>query len=118
MPSSALKKKAIHTRVIALAAATVKGERPLSYLVGSLAPVLEAWLVVMVPYTALFRSPAAYRRAIARSSRLAPRRGSNAQRGCLGCSRGRCLLSRPPPRSEEHTSELQSPVHLVCRLPL
>src|SRR5438876_8719772 len=22
------------------------------------------------------------------------------------------------PRSEEHTSELQSPVHLVCRLPL
>src|SRR4051794_41389670 len=22
----------------------------------------------------------------------------------------------PPPRSEEHTSELQSPVHLVCRL--
>src|SRR5438876_2593433 len=26
-------------------------------------------------------------------------------------------LHRPPPgRSEEHTSELQSPVHLVCRL--
>src|SRR5690348_18487962 len=23
---------------------------------------------------------------------------------------------REPPRSEEHTSELQSPVHLVCRL--
>src|SRR6266581_8808756 len=23
---------------------------------------------------------------------------------------------RPPARSEEHTSELQSPVHLVCRL--
>src|SRR5690348_18461566 len=23
---------------------------------------------------------------------------------------------RPPQRSEEHTSELQSPVHLVCRL--
>src|SRR6266581_9230619 len=23
---------------------------------------------------------------------------------------------RPPSRSEEHTSELQSPVHLVCRL--
>src|SRR5258708_18984427 len=27
------------------------------------------------------------------------------------------LLDRPaPPRSEEHTSELQSPDHLVCRL--
>src|SRR5690348_8957231 len=25
-------------------------------------------------------------------------------------------LRRQPPRSEEHTSELQSPVHLVCRL--
>src|SRR5438876_7794751 len=25
-------------------------------------------------------------------------------------------LSSPPSRSEEHTSELQSPVHLVCRL--
>src|SRR6266581_8883937 len=29
-------------------------------------------------------------------------------------SRLRCR--RSPPRSEEHTSELQSPVHLVCRL--
>src|SRR5690348_18049573 len=26
------------------------------------------------------------------------------------------ILLRPFPRSEEHTSELQSPVHLVCRL--
>src|SRR5688572_31501262 len=26
------------------------------------------------------------------------------------------LLSRPPPRSEEHTSELQSQSNLVCRL--
>src|SRR5690348_17371815 len=25
-------------------------------------------------------------------------------------------ISEPPDRSEEHTSELQSPVHLVCRL--
>src|SRR5690348_17893928 len=28
----------------------------------------------------------------------------------------RWLVRRIPPRSEEHTSELQSPVHLVCRL--
>src|SRR4051794_41212185 len=26
------------------------------------------------------------------------------------------LRNHPAPRSEEHTSELQSPVHLVCRL--
>src|SRR6266487_7031183 len=26
------------------------------------------------------------------------------------------VQARPQPRSEEHTSELQSPVHLVCRL--
>src|SRR6266487_6483564 len=48
----------------------------------------------LFPYTTLFRS---------RQSRAAP------------CewripARGRCS------RSEEHTSELQSPVHLVCRL--
>src|SRR6266581_5460007 len=46
----------------------------------------------LFPYTTLFRP---------RSAKL-PR------------SRRHC---RPPPRrSEEHTSELQSPVHLVCRL--
>src|SRR5438552_469606 len=31
-------------------------------------------------------------------------------------TRGRCAHSRRTPRSEEHTSELQSPDHLVCRL--
>src|SRR5690348_18186781 len=31
--------------------------------------------------------------------------------------KSRCAVSfNKPPRSEEHTSELQSPVHLVCRL--
>src|SRR5258708_13718693 len=49
----------------------------------------------LFPYTTLFRSPAG-------SSR--PCRGS-ARRTCAW----RC-------RSEEHTSELQSPDHLVCRL--
>src|SRR6266581_850426 len=28
----------------------------------------------------------------------------------------RCQVATPGTRSEEHTSELQSPVHLVCRL--
>src|SRR6266446_10037700 len=35
------------------------------------------------------------------------------------CGRWPCGQSRPappPPRSEEHTSELQSPCNLVCRL--
>src|SRR5438876_1478955 len=31
-------------------------------------------------------------------------------------SQGRTFRREATPRSEEHTSELQSPVHLVCRL--
>src|SRR6266581_7718339 len=49
----------------------------------------------LFPYTTLFRS----------GRRTGPRPGfSPSERQC------------PSPRSEEHTSELQSPVHLVCRL--
>src|SRR5438552_7049789 len=50
----------------------------------------------LFPYTTLFRSPAGAC-GVGKSGRL----GSNAN---------------PQPRSEEHTSELQSPDHLVCRL--
>src|SRR3990170_7042479 len=42
----------------------------------------------------------------ARCSRRKPRNRARARAGC----------SRPIRRSEEHTSELQSPDHLVCRL--
>src|SRR5215471_20836653 len=49
----------------------------------------------LFPYTTLFRSP--------------PRRGRRPGRPCW-CHR------RPPGRSEEHTSELQSRRDLVCRL--
>src|SRR5690348_18220541 len=76
----------------------------------------------LFPYTTLFRSRAGrhlrgpdldgrHRRAV-RARRAA------VDRGPLGARRG----ARPHPvagaerRSEEHTSELQSPVHLVCRL--
>src|SRR4051794_41612069 len=54
----------------------------------------------LFPYTTLFRSAA--------SARCRPPPGTRASRA------GR----RPAvsARSEEHTSELQSPVHLVCRL--
>src|SRR5258708_23681427 len=56
----------------------------------------------LFPYTTLFRS--AYRRR---------------EQVALICFAGtRVELSLPPrkARSEEHTSELQSPDHLVCRL--
>src|SRR5438876_5077843 len=60
----------------------------------------------LFPYTTLFRSPRCVRsvRAAARRSGRRPSCGRPVQR------------SRMPDRSEEHTSELQSPVHLVCRL--
>src|SRR5258708_20982241 len=62
----------------------------------------------LFPYTTLFRSPLGgfFGQLVGeRLSRLAGPLG----RGGLG--RARCLA-----RSEEHTSELQSPDHLVCRL--
>src|SRR5438876_474182 len=71
----------------------------------------------LFPYTTLFRSipwrkPAPARAAPRTNSQIpgrAPTRGGSA---ASGTSRP----SRPASRSEEHTSELQSPVHLVCRL--
>src|SRR5690348_18066871 len=75
----------------------------------------------LFPYTTLFRSrpPPGAEIPQCRGGGGAPRRGP----GCRGRSR-RPSSPRPrggrargvPPRSEEHTSELQSPVHLVCRL--
>src|SRR5690348_17922893 len=74
----------------------------------------------LFPYTTLFRSHRRDgRQAIGhrlRLRRIAPGRGSpnhHARRRGASCD--------PPipgvsARSEEHTSELQSPVHLVCRL--
>src|SRR4051794_41224934 len=61
----------------------------------------------LFPYTTLFRSQFG----------RPPRRGYQRRPGA-----GVDEVTRPPPpapvgeRSEEHTSELQSPVHLVCRL--
>src|SRR5438552_13613417 len=54
----------------------------------------------LFPYTTLFRSPIADRwRGLSSASAI--------------CRRSQAA---PAPRSEEHTSELQSPDHLVCRL--
>src|SRR5438105_9246257 len=61
----------------------------------------------LFPYTTLFRSRSA--------------RTCTSAQGCCGCMRSiprhSCtLIHRPAARSEEHTSELQSRVDLVCRL--
>src|SRR2546422_6600650 len=82
----------------------------------------------LFPYTTLFRSPislgapsdgtvlrvspAAARRCGTRlSSSASTLRGSN-----LGCGGGGSFAGAGALRSEEHTSELQSRLHLVCRL--
>src|SRR5438876_2977429 len=65
----------------------------------------------LFPYTTLFRSPAL--RSPPRSGRGAPgSAGARARRWAPATGNRRAAC----PRSEEHTSELQSPVHLVCRL--
>src|SRR2546422_6902534 len=65
----------------------------------------------LFPYTTLFRSPLTLTRAkYGTVSRLCTARPTfrHPHPPCTTCSRRR--------RSEEHTSELQSRLHLVCRL--
>src|SRR3989454_3884914 len=63
----------------------------------------------LFPYTTLFRSPG---HQLHRDEELAVRFPELVQRDDVG------MLQRPggARRSEEHTSELQSPCNLVCRL--
>src|SRR2546429_7348611 len=63
----------------------------------------------LFPYTTLFRSPA-FTPTSASTSWLA--RWSSSTSPWPRSPRS----APPPPRSEEHTSELQSRLHLVCRL--
>src|SRR4051794_41425802 len=58
----------------------------------------------LFPYTTLFRSDPPHRP------------GARAQADRPPAGRPRAARRRRGGRSEEHTSELQSPVHLVCRL--
>src|SRR2546426_4486672 len=61
----------------------------------------------LFPYTTLFRSPARpYRNE-------ATRHAAMARKACVVPASGRDSTAT---RSEEHTSELQSPCNLVCRL--
>src|SRR5256885_9498888 len=63
----------------------------------------------LFPYTTLFRSrgPVRGRRRLSRGAQV---------RRALDRTRLRGRRARPRLRSEEHTSELQSPCNLVCRL--
>src|SRR5258708_31059481 len=68
----------------------------------------------LFPYTTLFRSGirCALRDHLAQGGRLLGR-----HRGYLGVRpMAGDVVGEPLQRSEEHTSELQSPDHLVCRL--
>src|SRR3712207_8919971 len=69
----------------------------------------------LFPYTTLFRSHGASRPCLA-TSRVTSR-GGTSTRSTSPVQRGRrSPPARTPPRSEEHTSELQSRQYLVCRL--
>src|SRR5437762_10458954 len=70
------------------------------------------------PYTTLFRSPAGrLGRATNPVARLAGIRRVSAPARVFFSRRAGALTRRiPAKRSEEHTSELQSPMYLVCRL--
>src|SRR5256885_6709411 len=70
----------------------------------------------LFPYTTLFRSllPAGGARPGARARAIGLLRGpAPAQRAARA---HRAVFARGRQRSEEHTSELQSPCNLVCRL--
>src|SRR2546429_6509242 len=67
----------------------------------------------LFPYTTLFRSGVRQRVEHGQRPRLLDRmRGAEPQWALAGGARGQ----RRAHRSEEHTSELQSRLHLVCRL--
>src|SRR5690348_18174414 len=77
----------------------------------------------LFPYTTLFRSGSSresVRETLAEIVALpkSQRPGLHFTEGLgnegIPCTQGLCR--EPGQRSEEHTSELQSPVHLVCRL--
>src|SRR5256885_4025400 len=80
----------------------------------------------LFPYTTLFRSTRRRRAVSLRCSRARPAADATCAAHSIGSLCGACPLHTPSPpartdaisytRSEEHTSELQSPCNLVCRL--
>src|SRR3712207_8150172 len=82
----------------------------------------------LFPYTTLFRSrrdgesTRGVSQRVAVQSRIPPllrecaNQGHRQAAGTRLYNSRRCPVNRPGPRSEEHTSELQSRQYLVCRL--
>src|SRR2546429_2721170 len=76
----------------------------------------------LFPYTTLFRSPFVFARQLMISTTTLPDGVLNAAYTAALRSTGGTgaitwtLATGTLPRSEEHTSELQSRLHLVCRL--
>src|SRR2546422_6879082 len=68
----------------------------------------------LFPYTTLFRSPV-HLRALQQDGRMYPA-GRDADRHLVATRKAYPGGRIPTGRSEEHTSELQSRLHLVCRL--
>src|SRR5688500_19173138 len=83
--------------------------------------IMRHLTLILFPYTTLFRSLS---RGLPRLLQDGRRRLHRPGRLCLGDDarrrrdqrRGPPPVDRPDRRSEEHTSELQSPCNLVCRL--
>src|SRR3712207_8970541 len=76
----------------------------------------------LFPYTTLFRSPISTTSPppISAFSVRPPTRSrasrTRTEAPAAASARAAARPARPPPRSEEHTSELQSRQYLVCRL--
>src|SRR2546422_4292713 len=67
----------------------------------------------LFPYTTLFRSSQRHSGGTRPARRLVSR---SCRRDATGTGRAMNVLAGDVGRSEEHTSELQSRLHLVCRL--
>src|SRR5690348_18212267 len=73
----------------------------------------------LFPYTTLFRSIKVRLSdftTVTRARTIEQPTNDPAIVGPIACELLRAYDPQQPVRSEEHTSELQSPVHLVCRL--
>src|SRR2546422_8047493 len=72
----------------------------------------------LFPYTTLFRSERVARQHVVPAPRACLRQRDRAEAGVVDCHRcaGYGISHAILNRSEEHTSELQSRLHLVCRL--
>src|SRR2546422_8602414 len=70
----------------------------------------------LFPYTTLFRSCIHARGESGYGSETRPRSATRARGTGPGSALGPDNTREKRPRSEEHTSELQSRLHLVCRL--